>query len=99
MDAHLRRRIGEGKAWGSHQRLQGWGQNVRRWSNGGWISFGACALQINRIGQSGLIHQRRLFRRCVLAERRGNTGGNNARNETNTRGDPAHSKQQTFGGA
>ena len=55
--------------------------------------------QLDRIWKRGLIHQRRLNLYCLLTKGRGNTGGNNARNETNTRGDPAHSKQKTFGGA
>ena len=54
----------------------------------------ASTLQINRIREGGLVNQGRLSLKCVFAKRRGNTGGNNARNETNTRGDPAHSNRK-----
>ena len=57
----------------------------------------ASTLQINRIREGGLINQGRLNLNCVFAERRGNTGRDNARYETNTRGDPAHSNQEFFG--
>ena len=58
-----------------------------------WICLGTSTLQIDRIRERGLINQGRLSLNCVFAERRGNTGRDNARYETNTRGDPAHSNQ------
>ncbi len=76
--------------------LEGWRQNIKRWSQHRWICLGTSTLQINRIREGGLINQGRLNLNSVFAERRGNTGRDNARYETNTRGDPAHSNQGIF---
>ena len=94
MNAHLSRRIRERQAGGSSQRNEGRRQDVESRSYDRWISLGACTLQIDRIGKRVLVNQCRLRLRSLLAECRGNTGGDDARNETNTRGDPAHSNQK-----
>ena len=94
MDAHLRRRIGESQAWGSNQRLEGCRQSIHCWSHRRGVCLGTSTLQINRIRERCLVDQGRLRLRSLLAECRGNTGGNDTRNETDTRGDPAHSNQK-----
>ena len=56
------------------------------------IRLGTGTLRVNRIRERGLINQGRLNLNSVFAERRGNTGEakTSTRNETKTRGDPAH---------
>ena len=80
--------------WGEQPKEEGRRQSINRWSHHRRICLGTSTLQIDRIREGGLINQGRLSLNCVFAERRGNTGRNNARYETNTRGDPAHSNQK-----
>ena len=86
-----------------HQGEPGWGeppkeeaearQNINRGRDHRRICLGTGTLRVDRVRQRGLINQGRLNLNSVFAERRGNTGRDNARYETNTRGDPAHSNQ------
>ena len=89
-------RIGKSQAGEPPRRLEGWRQGIHCRSQHRRISLGTGTLQIDRIRQRGLINQGRLNLNSVFAERRGNTGRDNARYETNTRGDPAHSNQGIF---
>ena len=82
--------------WGSRQRKKRRRQRINRGRDHRRICLGTGTLQIDRVRQRGLINQGRLNLNCVFAERRGNTGRDNARYETNTRGDPAHSNQGIF---
>ena len=58
------------------------------------ISLWACTLQVDHIREGGLVNQGRLSLNYISAKRRGDTGRDNTRYETNTRGDPAHSNQR-----